>query len=158
MSSTASLTRTSMCSPRASPFQRARCRSGKRAVRPRNTERTVAPGVKGSSNTRRPEPSPPTNVVTHDTASTGTVPAARCDVVETAGMLMPSPQRTAAGAPGPARRRPLLLRVLGLEDSDHVGIGQGGRVAQRAALRDVAQQAPHDLAAAGLGQLRRVDD
>src|SRR2546423_8886942 len=38
------------------------------------------------------------------------------------------------------------------------GIGKRRGVAQGPVLRDVAQQATHDLARAGLGQLRREDD
>jgi hypothetical protein len=40
----------------------------------------VAPLVIVSSNRRRPEPSPPTNLVTHDTTSTGTVAAGVSEV------------------------------------------------------------------------------
>jgi hypothetical protein len=37
----------------------------------------VAPGASGSSTTRRPEPSPPTNFVIHEAISIGTVAAGR---------------------------------------------------------------------------------
>src|SRR5947208_3449993 len=37
-------------------------------------------------------------------------------------------------------------------------IGERRRIAELALLRDVAQEAPHDLAAACLGQLRREHD
>ena len=37
-------------------------------------------------------------------------------------------------------------------------IAQGGQVAELTTLRDVAQQAAHDLAASRLGQVRRPDD
>ena len=40
----------------------------------------------------------------------------------------------------------------------HIGVGQSRGVAQGAALGNVAQQAPHDLAAAGLGEVGREDD
>src|SRR5215813_9225380 len=71
--STASFTSTSMCSPIWSPCQSAASSSGKRRVSPRNSERTVAPCSSGSSKSRRPLPSPPTNFVTHETISTGIV-------------------------------------------------------------------------------------
>src|SRR5262245_52071947 len=41
---------------------------------------------------------------------------------------------------------------------DHGRVGERRRVPERAVLGHVAQQAPHDLAAAGLGQLGREDD
>src|SRR3954466_14349787 len=41
---------------------------------------------------------------------------------------------------------------------DHRGIGERRRVAKRPALRHVAQQPAHDLAAARLRELRREDD
>ena len=45
-----------------------------------------------------------------------------------------------------------------LELVDDAGVGQGGGVAEVAALGHVAQQAAHDLAAAGLGQVGREVD
>src|SRR3954454_11052704 len=45
-----------------------------------------------------------------------------------------------------------------LELVDDAGVGEGGRVAEIAALGHIAQQAPHDLAAAGLGQIVGEDD
>ena len=44
--------------------------------------------------------------------------------------------------------------LLGPDRLEHRGIHQRRRVAEFATLGDVAQQPPHDLAAAGLGQLR----
>ena len=49
--------------------------------------------------------------------------------------------------------RLLLLAVLILEPGDHCRIREGGRVAQRLALRNVAEEPPHDLAASGLGEV-----
>src|SRR5882672_8543525 len=71
--STASFTSTSMCSPSSRPCQRAWWRSGNFDEAPARTLRTVAPGVSGSSRTRRPVPSPPTNFVTQEATSTGIV-------------------------------------------------------------------------------------
>src|SRR5207244_106587 len=76
MPSTASFTSTSMCSPSSLPCQSAAASSGYRDDRPARTLRTVAPGVSGSSRTRRPVPSPPTNFVTQEATSTGTVAVA----------------------------------------------------------------------------------
>src|SRR5438445_13875350 len=49
--------------------------------------------------------------------------------------------------------RLLLLAVLILEPGDHRRIREGGRVAQRLALRNVAGEPPHDLAASVLGEV-----
>src|SRR3989449_5996698 len=76
MPSTASFTSTSMCSPSSLPCQSAASSSGYRADRPARTLRTVAPGVSGSSRTRRPVPSPPMNFVTQEATSTGIVAVA----------------------------------------------------------------------------------
>ena len=46
-------------------------------------------------------------------------------------------------------------RGAGADLVDDRGVGQRGRVAQLPALGDVAQEPAHDLAAAGLGQVRR---
>ena len=62
------------------------------------------------------------------------------------------PARAALSADlSPPRRR--ALGDLRLEFLHHVGVAQGRHVAQLAALGDVAQQAAHDLAGAGLGQV-----
>ena len=55
-------------------------------------------------------------------------------------------------------RSPLLLLVFLLQLRDHSRIGQGGRVTEGAALGDVAQEAAHDLARAGLGEVGREED
>ena len=47
----------------------------------------------------------------------------------------------------------VLVAVLLLEHLHHRRVGQGGGVAQRTTLGNVAQEPAHDLAAAGLGQL-----
>src|SRR5438309_11606952 len=44
------------------------------------------------------------------------------------------------------------------ELGDHRRVGEGRGVAERPVLGHVAEQAPHDLARTGLGQLRREDD
>src|SRR6266436_1888120 len=54
--------------------------------------------------------------------------------------------------------RLLLLAVLVLELGHHRRVGQSSRVAQRFPLRDVAEQPPHDLAAARLRQISREDE
>src|SRR4051794_20495646 len=58
--------------------------------------------------------------------------------------------------------RPILigetLANLGLQPRDHFGVAQGGHVSELMALGDVPEQATHDLARAGLGQLVRPDD
>ena len=63
---------------------------------------------------------------------------------------------------GHRRARLLVLSAaLGhvlLDGVDHGRVEQGGDVAQRAVVGHVAQEAPHDLAAAGLGQLGREQD
>src|SRR5438132_4852773 len=76
MPSTASFTSTSMCSPSSLPCQSAAASSGYRDDTPARTLRTVAPDVSGSSRTRRPVPSPPTNFVTQEATSTGIVAVA----------------------------------------------------------------------------------
>src|SRR5262245_10953763 len=61
-----------------------------------------------------------------------------------------------AADPGAAALLLVLLRLLrgSLADLfDDTSIGQRGRVTQLAALGDVAQEAAHDLAGPGLGQL-----
>src|SRR2546428_1072380 len=83
MPSTASFTGTSMCSPSSLPCQSAASSSGYRADRPARTLRTVAPGVSGSSRTRRPVPSPPMNFVTQEATSTGTVAVASTRLTQT---------------------------------------------------------------------------
>src|SRR5688572_24986087 len=101
MPSTASLTRTSMCSPRLPACQRAASSSGKRTLRVLRTERTVDDGEAGSSNTRRVAPSPPMKRVGQPTIST-----------ETAGGAM-----SALAAPGPrvllVQERALRPQALG---------------------------------------------
>src|SRR4051812_50031147 len=52
----------------------------------------------------------------------------------------------------------LALLDLALELLHHVGVAQRRDVTELAALRDVAQQAAHDLAGAGLGQIVGPDD
>src|SRR3954447_21224885 len=52
----------------------------------------------------------------------------------------------------------LSLLDLALELLHHVGVAQRGDVTELAALRDVAQQAAHDLARAGLRQVVGPDD
>jgi hypothetical protein len=52
----------------------------------------------------------------------------------------------------------LALGDPGLELLHDRGVAQGGDVAELAALGDVAQQAAHDLARAGLGQVVGPDD
>src|SRR5919107_1320728 len=52
----------------------------------------------------------------------------------------------------------LALLDLALELLHHVGVAQRGDVAELLALGDVAQQAAHDLARAGLGQVVGPDD
>src|SRR5437879_4952302 len=81
--STASFTSTSMCSPSSRPCQRAWWRSGNFDEAPARTLRTVAPGVSGSSRTRRPVPSPPMNFVTQEATSTGTVAVAPTRLTQT---------------------------------------------------------------------------
>src|SRR2546428_1098356 len=81
MPSTASFTSTSMCSPSSPPCQSAAASSGYRADRLARTLRTVAPWVSGSSRTRRPVPSPPTNFVTQAAISTGIVAVAPARVI-----------------------------------------------------------------------------
>src|SRR4029453_14591397 len=51
-----------------------------------------------------------------------------------------------------------LVLVLLLQRRDHGRVGQRRRVTERATFGHVAQEAAHDLAAAGLGQLRGVED
>jgi len=53
---------------------------------------------------------------------------------------------------------PLFLLVLFLELRDDVGIGQCGRVADRLAFRDVAEQPAHDLSGPRLGQIGGKQD
>src|SRR5690606_13313236 len=50
---------------------------------------------------------------------------------------------------------PFLLLVLALQLRDYGRVGERRRVAERTAFRDVAQQTPHDLARARLGQIGR---
>src|SRR5581483_8817735 len=82
------------------------------------------------------------------------------------GIAIPGPRSSVIPA-GNAQRFPLFLRlgllrllvggsVLDLRDDRRVG--EGGRVAERPLVRDVPQEAAHDLAAAGLRQLGREDD
>src|SRR5689334_10078308 len=47
----------------------------------------------------------------------------------------------------------LLIRILRPQTLHDIRVRQRRRVAQRAPLGDVAQQSPHDLSAAGLGQV-----
>ena len=60
---------------------------------------------------------------------------------------------TAASPPLLVGGRCSLLQLV-----DHRGVGERGGVAEVATLGDVAQQAAHDLAAAGLGQVGREVD
>src|SRR5688572_7891532 len=57
-------------------------------------------------------------------------------------------------------QRPLSLSVLVLllEPGNDRRIGQGGGVAERLPLGNVAQEPPHDLAGTGLRQVGREDD
>src|ERR1700759_2658941 len=48
--------------------------------------------------------------------------------------------------------------VAGLDPLDHRGVGEGGGVAERLVLGDVAQQAPHDLARARLREVLGEED
>src|SRR4051794_20555508 len=52
----------------------------------------------------------------------------------------------------------VLFLVVRLQLSDHRRIGQRRRIAERLALGDVAEQAAHDLAGAGLGQVGGEQD
>src|SRR5262245_3024691 len=72
--------------------------------------------------------------------------------------LASGPNRPILRALTTGSRLGVLLLVLGLQLGDDRRICQRRRVAQRAALGDVAQEAAHDLAAARLGKLRREDD
>src|SRR4029079_8116806 len=49
----------------------------------------------------------------------------------------------------------LCLPALGADRLDHVRVCEGRRIAEGALLRDVTKQTTHDLAGAGLGQVRR---
>ena len=55
-------------------------------------------------------------------------------------------------------RKLFVFFVLVFEALDDGGVGEGRGVAEGAAFGDVAEEAAHDLAAAGLGQLRREQD
>ena len=57
-----------------------------------------------------------------------------------------------------SRSRLAFVLVLRFELGDHGRIGQGGDVAQDAALGDIAQQAAHDFRAARFRQLRRKEN
>src|SRR3712207_4242608 len=71
------------------------------------------------------------------------------------------PARVPAGE-GSERRTPSVLGAAGrrllLDLLDHPCVGQGGGVAEVAALGHVAEEAAHDLAATGLGEVVRDDD
>src|SRR5687767_11436007 len=71
--------------------------------------------------------------------------------------LLPRPSSL---GPRPLRRPalPLLLLILLLQLRDYVRVGQRGRIAQRATLSDVAEQTPHDLARARLGEVGREEN
>src|SRR4051794_36333637 len=49
-------------------------------------------------------------------------------------------------------------QVAGLDALDHAGVGERRDVAERLVLGDVAEQAPHDLARPGLGQVLGEED
>src|SRR5262249_38563771 len=128
MPRTASLTRTSMCSPSSLPCQRARWSSGNFADSPLRTLRTVAPSVSGSSRTRRPEPSPPTNFVIHEAISTGMVAAGRVltlrNLTDWDRGSTPGRGPVLPGGPASARRRLVEeLLALGLEPSHELLVG-----------------------------------
>src|SRR3990170_3503535 len=56
------------------------------------------------------------------------------------------------------RLGPNLLLVALLQRLNHGGISERSGVTEDAALRDVSQQAAHDLAAARLGEFRREEN
>src|SRR5262249_31241815 len=116
MPRSASLTRPSMCSPSSLPCQRARSSSGNLAERPLSTLRTVAPGVSGSSRTRRPEPSPPTNFVIHEAISTGTVATGRVFTLRnlTDRRRGSTPRRRGLAGRATGARRRLVEKLLAL--------------------------------------------
>src|SRR3972149_2248580 len=51
-----------------------------------------------------------------------------------------------------------IFGVAGLEGFEHGGVGEGGDVAESPAGGDVAQEPPHNLSAAGLGQVGGEND
>src|SRR6185503_3045201 len=73
------------------------------------------------------------------------------------------PATAPAGEPAGAAPASVLAGGLALghllrEEVHHGRVAQGGHVAERAALGHVAQEAAHDLARAGLGQVVGPDD
>src|SRR2546429_1714927 len=148
MPRTASLTRTSMCSPSSLPCQRARWSSGNFAESPVSTLRTVAPWGNGSSRTRRPEPSPPTNFVIHEAISTGTVAAGRVftlrNLTDWGGGS--TPRRgpwLPGGATGARGRLVEELVALGLEPAHELFVG--ARSDDPVELRAIVRHEAHVL-------------
>jgi len=80
-------------------------------------------------------------------------------VVPMAKQMRRDPRRTAPRATTKAMRCSAVLAV-GDEVVDHGGVGEGGRITQGAELvfGDLAEDTPHDLAGAGLGQAGRELD
>src|SRR3989454_4574913 len=141
MPSTASFTSTSMCSPSSLPCQSAASSSGYLADRPARTLRTVAPGVSGSSRTRRPVPSPPMNFVTQEATSTGTVAVASTRLIASFGT---STLRAALAARG--------------QQPDQLGRGVGLRRVVDEALLPAALHEPRPAQDVEMVRQRRPGD